>query len=210
MKSYQQRQSRKLYEDAKILREKHGGRLGNELKDTKTGGTILPSPFKEKSDSFKKKIAEHPDKNKKALGELGMEKVAKSTFKSDDKLKAGRTPTLSRGMPVQEAMMSGGEMRDDAEAQIDTFKQTASPITQRFLAYAENKPMQQLQQAQQELQTLLPLLIQKSNPMRAKQAVRGSVQDTRQAYQQFGREQEPEAAQVGQPGTASMAACKKV
>lgn len=195
-----------------ILKEKHKERLGNELKDVQAGGTVLKSPFKQKTEDFKKKLAKYPDakdESKKALGDLGMEQLGKSTFKSDKNLKAGRTPTLSKGIPVSEAMLSTSDMKDQAGPEIQQILQNADPLTQRIIGIIQNKPVVKLQQIGQELQEILPLLIQQRNPMKAKLNTRQTFYNARDARQNFGQAQ-PEQPQVGQVGTAAMAACKKV
>jgi hypothetical protein len=216
VKSYKDRQNQKLYESAHLplLRtEKKSERIGNELKDVQTGGTILKSPFQEKADSFKKKLTEPPDKNKKALGDLGMEKIGKSTFKSDPSLKAGRTPTLSKGVPVNEIAMTGSDMKSNADQQIQQMVAMSDPITQRVVDIIDNKPIMQLQRIAQELSNILPLLIQRQNPVLAKKYIRGERDEMKDMYRQYGQVQPmPQVMppQVGQAGTAHMAACKKV
>lgn len=217
MKSYRQQQAQKLYEtmNLRILRsENQNERLGNELKDVRTGGKILKSPFQQKTEDFKRKLAKYPDAkdgNKKALGDLGMDQLGKSTFKSDKNLKAGRTPTLSKGVPVQEAMLSTGDMRDQAGPQIQQLLQNVDSITQRIIGIIQNKPAAKLQQIGQELQQIIPLLIQQQSPIKAKLNARTNFYNAKNARQNFGQtQQEPEQPQVGQAGTASLAACKKV
>ena len=192
--------------------EKNNERLGNELKDVQAGGTVLKSPFQQKTEDFKKKLAKYPDAkdgSKKALGDLGMDQLGKSTFKSDKNLKAGRTPTLSKGIPVSEAILSTGGMKDQADTQIQQLLQNVDPLTQRMIGIIQNKPVAKLQQIGQELQQAIPLLIQQNSPMRAKMNARQNFYNARDARQNFGQAQ-PEGPQVGQAGTASLAACKKV
>jgi hypothetical protein len=106
MRSLDAWRNRNLYEanDADFMIPSERKRVGNELRDTETGGQILDSPFKKQVSSFKEKLTEFPtpqEEHKNGLGELGMEKISKSTF-GENPLKAGRTPTISSGMPVQE------------------------------------------------------------------------------------------------------------
>jgi len=106
MKSLNTWRSRQLYEsnDADFILPSERKRVGNELRNTETCGQILDSPFKKHVSSFKEKLTQLPtpqEEHKSGLGELGMDQVSKATF-GEDPLKAGRTPTISKGMPVQE------------------------------------------------------------------------------------------------------------
>lgn len=108
MRSLSSWEGRKLYEanDANFMIPSEKKPIGNELRNVETGGQILDSPFKKKTEDFKKSLTQLPtpqEEHKKGLGELGMEKVGKSTF-GNDSIAAGTTPTLSQGMPVQEAL----------------------------------------------------------------------------------------------------------
>ena len=73
--------------------------IGNEEK----GSGVLPmrnhapDPFFQKTRKFMKKIRDE----KGGLGELGMKRVGQSTFDREP-VKAGGTPTISRGIPVGE------------------------------------------------------------------------------------------------------------
>lgn len=107
MRSLDAWRNRNLYEanDANFMIPSERKRIGNELRNTETCGQILDSPFKKHVSNFKDKLTQLPtpqEEHKNGLGELGMDKISKSTF-GENPLKAGRTPTISSGVPVQEA-----------------------------------------------------------------------------------------------------------
>jgi len=121
MKTYRQWQNHELYNELKLLSTERGP-VGNELKDVQAGGQVIPSPFQQKAEQFKKKITELPTPSSgsgKGLGNLGMETVGKTTFQ------AGETPTLSNGMPVESIMnetpMTGTDLRQQAAGEIEQF-----------------------------------------------------------------------------------------
>lgn len=98
----------KAYREATLpILDLEKSKIGNGLEDVESGGKILGSPFKKKVESFKSKITElpTPEANKGGLGELGMQKVGDATF-GKDRLQAGRTPTISHGVPVQEEVLT--------------------------------------------------------------------------------------------------------
>ena len=172
MKTYKQWQGRELYNELK-LPSVEDGPIGNELKDVQSGGQVIPSPFQQKTEQFKKKLTELPTPStdeKKGLGNLGMNMVGKSTFK------AGETPTISNGVPVEnvnEVALGSTDLKQQAAGQIDQFlgSDDAPLLAKRIIGLLRRRPRNQIIQIFQQLQQEIPLLLQQQSPAIARQAL---------------------------------------